>query len=227
MGDSRPHLGITNPAEWKLVALVIAFANQAPPESPRRVERHFKGHPFVAPRLWKSMPDEDASVAAFRDDHAQLRKVLREVVKTTVDWRAERSRLEQLLTKDLTVPAQIADETLQLSLGRPVVKAAADGINFGFEPYLTGVQAAIWYGLVLLLDPRRDLQRGFVMCRCEKFFWRTRGQRYCSAACSEAAKRDANVRRVQKWRERHPDWYEEGKQQRRPTKSRPARRGRR
>jgi hypothetical protein len=214
MSTLIPRRGVTpDGSETALLTLLVHFANEPAPEDPAAVEARFRAHPFAARSpFWKSLGDSppDAAIAAFRTDHAQLREDLARIAADDVDWRiAERSHLGMRLTEALSVGLEVGSHEVRLPLGRPVVRVDRRGVHLGFEPFLTGVQATIWYGLALLLDPGRDLARGFSQCgaasaeaTCGRFFWRARGERYCSLPCSLRAKRHAGKRRVQAWRKR-------------------------
>ncbi len=216
---------VTTAADRALVERLVGFANQPPPDDPAAVEEYFWAHPFAARSpFWKSLRNvpRAQAVAAFQAEHTQLREALAAIARDDVAWRiAERPRLKAQLEEALSIPFEVENRTFRIPLGRPTVDLDRRGIRLGFEPFLTGVGAAIGYGLALLLDPRRDVVRAFRQCSapkgdraCGRFFWRSSARRYCSDVCAQRAKRAAVTRRVQAWRRRHPDWYAREKRRR-------------
>lgn len=239
--DSPP--GVTGePLERTLVALVVGFANQAPPVDPAAVESYFQTHPWVRHSpYWLTitpawMGEEDPTGAIARRAAADFAGVQNELRDRLTDGLTAKgrqavqtallTRLPPLLERDFPFPRG----TERLPLGRLQLSYKRGKFSVGFVPFLTGVQATIDYGLALLFDARRDLSKGLVQCcapqeaaeeECGRFFWRSaRSQRYCSPEDAARAKLEATKGRVRKWREAHPDWYEKAVARREQKKPR-------
>ena len=157
--------------------------------------------------------------ADFGGVQLDLRRRLDDIVRARGVSRAQRVQVETNLRELLTVPVGTPGGVIRLPLGTITATYQRGQLTLGVEPFLTGVQAAIDYGLALLLDARRELSNGLVRClavskkgeECGRFFWRSeRTQRYCSPAHRLLARRQATKVRQQRWRTTHPDWYQHG-----------------
>jgi len=214
-------------AERALVTLVVDFANQGPPGTPGAVEHHFQQHPFVQRSpYWKSIdpvalkqPDPDGQISAamardFGGVQLDLRRRLEGIMEARGVSSTERAKVERNLQELLTVVAGTPAGPIRVPLGTIAIGYQRGQLTLGFQPFLTGVQATIDYGLALLLDAQRELSRGLMQCQvskagvvCGRFFWRSFGtERYCSTAHQNLARRKATMRRQQKWRATHLGW---------------------
>lgn len=212
-----------DPLERDLVVLVIQFANSPPPRHPGSVEAHFRNHPYARESpLWLTIDpaltgDDDPTGAIARSraaDFAGVQAELRDRLTDTLSNKGRHAVREALLTRLpplIERRLQLPGGSMSIPLGRLRLSFKRGNFALEFAPFLTGVQAAIDYGLALLVDTRRDFIRGLMRCaaplepdrECGRFFWRAaHSQRYCLPEHAERARLNATKHRVQKWRER-------------------------
>jgi len=211
-----------------LVGLLLEFANMSPPLDPATVENHFRRHPWCQRAWWLSItpsvmgtPDprrvfDDAlleesgeetrdAMAAFTADHAMVRSELRRIARANRPQQAElRELIAERLRRYITVAVQTPAGLRPLPLGEFRISFVRRSLTMSFEPFLTGVLAAITYALALLLDRNRGFASALLECPapCGRFFRRTeRRQVYCSHACVERGTREKN--RLRQHRRRH------------------------
>jgi hypothetical protein len=207
----------TREPERLLVELLIAFVNQPAPEDAAAVEAHFRQHPWTTRLPWLSVTSDppEKAVAAFRSDHTFARAEVARIVRTHAGpaRAALRRTIAQRLSDSLTMSVPVRGAGLvPLPLGTWAIDYRRGELALTVRPFVTGVAAAITFGLALLLDSRRDFGRALLQCQtCHRIFRRTRShQAYCSGPCKEQGTRARN--RDRQWRLRHPQDAEEGKE---------------
>jgi hypothetical protein len=108
----------------------------------------------------------------------------------------------------------LGDEVLplaHLSVLRPTYKLRGRRIEVQYQHFAARVEAAVAYGVLLMLDSERDYAKNLCRCKyteCNRFFLavkpRTGRPRrdYCTPACFKAARVAGGPDRVRVWREK-------------------------
>lgn len=207
-------VGVNKKSEERaLINCLLEFVNLSEIKSPQQVEEIFRKHPWGDPRapFWKTVAHEK-DPEPFRGDQKIFRQVFAEITKRKYDPRGVVANLEE---KSPEIHLKIRDvqgveSSVAIKLPAQINFAwSGRGLQIATQPFLSGVEFACWYAVALiyhlglthkLRSCRVKLKTGGV---CGRFFFPTpRLRSYCSTTHKIIGKRQANVRRQLRFREK-------------------------
>lgn len=186
-------LGVTIPSEDRdLIERALRFANLETLPSQKAAYDIFLSHPYVSQRapFFQVIPEAEGTMPFVRDQE-RARDVLKKI--------AAGRGVEEVKRERARVLGEKLHGFLRVSWRRGRLELVA-------EPFLDGVEAAIWYAVALLFHHR--LTRRLKTCRaslgwreCGKFFlWRPGLRNYCSKKHAELGKRQKAADRQRRYR---------------------------
>jgi hypothetical protein len=196
--------------ERSLIQRVFDLANLRDMRSARQVENLFRYEPlFKDVPLWRQVHPKDTK------DFEGMRKNLRRWLDAVMTGTNQRH--VALLTKFVTELQRDCAETALLvgkrpfkTWGNPVLTVDKNGnVQFGAVPLATGVQARVWYGLILLFA--RNLRENVKKCNaafrgnepCGNYYLKTKKLRIaCSDKCKRILRHQQVYRAVKRIRSR-------------------------
>lgn len=175
-------------SERELVRRVLVFANWPKVTSTVKVEEHLSNIGHLTGRMMSYGGD----IAQPRGEHVALKDTLAKIASGKKQERdAATSKVNEMMLRHVkaTVGLLLPDATL------------------GVANAILGVQAAIWYGVALIIDSRRGLRNRLGQCGapgCEKFnlTFAGRPQRHCSEEHRRKADAPKISERVERWRKK-------------------------
>ena len=199
---------ITND-ERSLIQRVLDLANLREIRSAREVEDLFRGESlFREVRIWRTLaPSDTKDLKGMRENVRNWLAIA--MTGTTKQRIALLNKLVNELQRDCAETLLLAGRLRFNTWGNPILSVDKKGkLQFGAVPLATGLQARVWYGLILLFA--RDLAANVRKCSaaykggkpCGNFYLKSKSLRIaCSERCKKVLRNQQIYRAVKKIRE--------------------------